>query len=313
MSAGPQPGPTAGWSEPFAPKLEGLKISELKKSFLSNFPSEVLTPATTPSTRLLSLAAHQHSKGDFKWIPWKFRMSQERADELQIQRPAKVAKLDALSLHDLLVDEPPAIEVNNSNMGLGAVRNLLAVHDTALAMVGSAHLARLKALSLRFLHFMSQRFEAESHLRAPTVLEAQQADAKLWQLISSLVHDKAFSLNDALFEVTEVRGDLSSLLQPRPRVPSIPAMIHVASAHCLNEGGQGLGQVVQQSAFQAEVGHILGEGWEEAPALHAIPDCQVHSWRLLHCRFYHGCAYPKSDGAACGGDHGALAHKETTH
>ena len=67
-STGPQPGPTAGWSEPFAPKLEGLKISELKKSFLSNFPSEVLTPATTPSTRLLSLAAHQHSKGDFKWI-----------------------------------------------------------------------------------------------------------------------------------------------------------------------------------------------------------------------------------------------------
>ena len=41
-------------------------------------------------------------------------MSQERADELQIQRPAKVAKLDALSLRDLLVDEPPAIEVNNS-------------------------------------------------------------------------------------------------------------------------------------------------------------------------------------------------------
>ena len=68
-------------------------------------------------------------------------MSQERADELQIQRPAKVAKLDALSLHDLLVDEPPPIEVNNSNMGLGAVRNLLAVHDTALAMVGSANLA----------------------------------------------------------------------------------------------------------------------------------------------------------------------------
>ena len=74
-SSGPQPGPTAGWSEPFAPKLEGLKICELKKSFL--------------------------------------------------KRPAKVAKLDALSLHDLLVDEPPAIEVNNSNMGLGAVRRFL--------------------------------------------------------------------------------------------------------------------------------------------------------------------------------------------
>ena len=78
----------------------------------------------------------------------------------------------SLSLHDLLVDEPPAIEVNNSNMGLGVVRNFMSVHDTALAMVGSAHLACLKALNLCFLRFMSQRFEAESHLRASTVFEA---------------------------------------------------------------------------------------------------------------------------------------------
>ena len=104
-----------------------------------------------------------------------------------------------------------------------------------------------------------------------------------------MVHDKAFSLNDALFEVTEVRGDLSSLLQPRPRVPSIPAMIHVKGKF-KGSGKSSLPQPTastkgdkasEQSAFQAEVGHILGEGWEEAPALHAIPDCQVHSWRLL--------------------------------
>ena len=132
---------------------------------------------------------------------------------------------------------------------------------------------------------MSQRFEAESHLRAPTVLEAQQADAKLWQLISSLVHDKAFSLNDALFEATEVRGDL-----PRPRVPSIPAMIHVKGKFkgsgksslpqptASTKGDKGSGKSCSNPPSRPKwVTSLVKDG----TALHAIPDCQVHSWRLL--------------------------------
>ena len=37
-----------GWTETFAP------IVTLKKQFLSNYPSEVLTPETSPSSRVLS-------------------------------------------------------------------------------------------------------------------------------------------------------------------------------------------------------------------------------------------------------------------
>ena len=155
------------------------------------------------------------------------------------------------------------------------------------------------------------------------VLEAQQADAKLWQSIPSLVHDKAFSLNDALFEVTEVRGDLSSLLQPRPRVPSIPAMIHAKGKF----KGSGKSSLPQPTAStKGDKGS--GKSSSNPPSRPKWVTSLVKDGKKLQlcmqfqtakctrgdsCRFYHGCAYPKSDGTACGGDHGALAHKETTH
>ena len=46
------------------------------------------------------------------------------------------------------------IKINNGNMGINSVvRNLLAVHDVAVAMCGGAHLANLKAYSHKFVGF----------------------------------------------------------------------------------------------------------------------------------------------------------------
>ena len=76
-----------GWAETFAPKLDASKVTSHRKSFLSSYPSEVLTPATMPSLRLLSTAVHQEVKRDYKWVAWKFRMSQQMQDHSLIQRP----------------------------------------------------------------------------------------------------------------------------------------------------------------------------------------------------------------------------------
>jgi hypothetical protein len=72
------------WAESFAPKIQSSTIAKLKKQFLADYPSEVLTPETMPSTRLLSLAHHQHSKQEYRWIPWKFRMTQARLEDMMI-------------------------------------------------------------------------------------------------------------------------------------------------------------------------------------------------------------------------------------
>eukprot|EP00439_Symbiodinium_sp_Y106_P082601 s352_g22.t1 len=76
---------------------------------------------------------------------------------ISMVKPAKRARIETLQLSDLLLDEPPQIDINDATMGISMVRRLLEVHDNALALAGTAHLARLKAYSSKFLGLVSQR------------------------------------------------------------------------------------------------------------------------------------------------------------
>ena len=76
--------PEGSWSESFAPKLQANTVSKLKKQFLEDYPSEVLSPDTMPSSRLLSMAFQHHSKREYPWIPWRYRMSQSKMDDMVI-------------------------------------------------------------------------------------------------------------------------------------------------------------------------------------------------------------------------------------
>ena len=318
--------PASGsWVESFAPKLESSKINELKTKFLQDYPSEVLQPQNMPSTRLLSLAAQQQKKGDHRWIPWKFRISQDRLEEMAITRPSKQVKLEGLGLSQVLFDDVPSIEISNANMGVSTVAKLMALHDTAVAMVGSCHLARLKSYTGRFIQLLSQRFEADSGLRAPTMLEAQAADQKLWSSIHALVSDKGWSLSDAIYEISEVRGEMSSLLQPRARAivlqPKGKGKITPLVAPSMQlgkgknyKGSKGKGQ---QPPGKGDKGNRIpwvkeiqsGGEMKKLCMQFQLGKCA----RGKDCAFVHGCAYPKSDGSACGQTHGAVQHASTMH
>ena len=218
------PSPTApatagGWTETFAPKLSSTTIVALKKQFLLNYPSEVLTPETSPSIRLLSQAYHNKKTNEIKWIPWKYRLSMAKSEDITSGRSAKVPRIESLGLHNILVDEPPAVEVSNSSMGINAVRTVFDLHNAALALVESAHLAVLRAYSIKFLSHLTQKLDQETGLRNPTILEAQSADKLIWATISELVSEKGWSLDQAVHELTHVRSDLATLLQARPRLP----------------------------------------------------------------------------------------------
>ena len=209
------------WSESFAPKLNSDKIKSLKLAFLQKYPSEILSTENMPSTRLLSLVAHQTAKKHWSWVPWKFRLSVSRAEDIAASRSSKAPKLEGLTLHTLLMDEPPALEVSNSGMGVNAIRNLLDLHNTALAMCNCAHLANLKAYTSKFLTYLTQRLDPESGLRCATVLEAQAADKHVWSVISELMNEREWAMDDALHEMTHLRADLSLYLQPRLRTPKV--------------------------------------------------------------------------------------------
>ena len=212
--------PLAGsWSETFAPKLTSANVSQIKAAFKKNYPAEVLLPENLPSLRLLSMVVHQKNKQDFKWIPWKYRLTSAKCDELTSSKSSKMARAEGIQLHSILMDEPPAMEISNGGLGLHALRQMFETFAFAMAMAEVCHLSSLKAYYLKFLSLMTQKFDADTGLRGPTILEAQAADKALMTTAIDLVTERSWTWDDALYEVTHIRADLTSLLQPRPKLP----------------------------------------------------------------------------------------------
>lgn len=144
--------PADSWVETSAPKLTSEVVSQMVLKFRQHYPSEVITPENRPSLRLLSTIAHQKAKKDFRWIPWKYRLTAAKADEVSASRASKVPKIESLGFHHLL-DEPPAVEVSNNSMGMHAVRVLFETWAFAMAMREVCHLASLKNIIFVSLNF----------------------------------------------------------------------------------------------------------------------------------------------------------------
>ena len=304
--------PDASWTETAAPKLNASVVASLKQAFLKNYPSEVLTPDAFPSSRLLALAHQQVQKKEFRWIPWKFRLSQSKMEDIQMQRPQKTAKLDVGSLHGLLLDDPPSLEVSNHSMGLHGIRTMFDLVNAAYALVNGAHLARLRAYSTRFLQLTSSRLDPESGLRHVNVLEAQAADRQLWNIMFDLAVDKDWSLNDSLHEVTHLRSDMLGLLQPRPKMPKISSGPQQILSYEPSKG-KGKGKKGKKgkpsSSGPRWVSEIHAQGQRHSICMRF----QTGQCAMSNCRFKHVCAYPKADGSACGGSHSAKDHETTPH
>ena len=321
------PQSATSWSESFAPKLDQGKIVSLKEKFLQCYPSELINYDTMPSTRLLSLVYHQIQRKQWHWVPWKYRLTASKADELSQQRQAKLPKLEVASLHNLLVDEPPSIDISNGSMGINSVRNLLAVHDVAIAMCGGAHLANLKAYSHKFVSFLTQRIDADSMLRCASITESQAADRQIWGTLSELMTERGWSMDDSLHEMTHVRHDLPGLLQLRPRPPkTIPWQ---QPGNQSNWFGKGKGSKGGKDSGKGgkDWGKSGKDGGKGKGKVQWLTDIKTKdgTWKQLcmrwqsgkctlgtQCKFQHSCAYPVN-GVACGLDHGALQHQSTTH
>ena len=304
------------WVETFAPKLESDTIRKLKAAFLSNYPSELLTADSMPSTRFLSLVHHQLTKRQWHWIPWKFRLSVSKAEEISQQRSAKIPKLDSVTLQSLLCDDPPAIEISNQGMGLHAMRTMFDVHNIAIALCNGCHLATLKGYTQKFTSFVTQKVDSETGLRTATILECQAADRHIWQQVSELMMDKSWSMDDALYEFTHIRHELPSLLQLRPRLPKPQSVPFVKGQWQKGADSKGWGKSKGKS--QPKGGGKNRPQWitevmKDGKMTQLCMRFQTNKCTVPNCRFLHACAFPKGDNTACGGPHSALEHSKTPH
>lgn len=307
------------WTEAFAPKLQTQTMTKLKKQFLSDYPSEVLTWDNMPSSRLLSLAHLQHSRQDYKWIPWRFCMSQSKMDDMLIYQKSKVPKLEGLQLHQLILDEPPALEITNQGIGINGIRSMMEIRNTALALVGSCHLQRLRAYTLKFLGFLSQRLDSESGLRTCNVLEAQSADKSLWHSVCEMVTDQGFTLDNALHEITHLRADMASLLQPRAKAPQrvIPPSLPSFSPSSKGKGkNKGKGKPPQRGG---KSGGSDRPTWVTEAVIQGKKVQLCMLWqsgkcqKADQCKFGHYCAFPLASGQACAQTHSAFDHQRQPH
>ena len=303
------------WAESFPAKISHAIMTELKGKFAKHYPSEILSYETMPSTRLISQAYHNKQKGDHRWIPWKFRLSQARVEDLQTNRSSKVPRLEGLQLHNLLLDEPPSVEINNSSMGINAVRTMFDMANTALALVESAHLASLKAYSIKFMSHLTQRLDSETGLRAPTIMEAQSADKQLWHIMAELISEKGWTLDQALHELTHVRGDMAVLLQALPRSNPSPKGgkgFVPPSAPSTPKGSGKKGKKGGAKSGKPGVKWVT-EAYIDGARKQLCMRYQTNSCTFSDCKFLHACAVPKSDGTACGLPHAASQHDSTPH
>lgn len=172
-------------------------VAKLKAQFKSDYPSEIITSENMPSLRLLSLVHHQHAKQDHKWVPWKFRLSQARAEDISASKSGRIHKAESLNLHSMILDDPPTLEIANGGLGLHALRGLFETYSIAMAMVGVCHLAAVKDYYTRFLSFMTHRLDSEAGLRNPSILEAQAADKHMMGVVCELVSERGWTWEDA--------------------------------------------------------------------------------------------------------------------
>lgn len=306
---------STSWSETFPPKLEPATLAALKQTFAQSYPSELLLSDMMPAPRLVALIHDQLAKKQWKWIPWKFRMTASKAEEITTGRASKLPRVEGLGLYNLLIDNPPELEVTNGSMGLNMVRNILEVHDRGMALCQGCHLHNLKAYTHKFLTYLTIKYDSD--LRTPTVLEAQSLDKAIWNAISDLM-DKGWSMDDAVHELTVICNDLPSLLQARPRPakstppPSSPSFSRPETSKGKTKGG-GKGKKGGGGKGKGKVQWITEV--RKDGAMHTL--CmrfQVHKCSNASCQFVHGCAYPVEVNGrmvACGKDHEALAHFNT--
>ena len=218
----PQASP-ASWVENLPPKLSQEAAQELVADFKTNYPGELLDEDNMPSIRLLSLVQHSLKPGEkIRWIPWQFRLSSKQYTEIMEAKSSKPMRTEAQLLASALYDDTPEMPVAHLRLSASWLSRIQTVYRNAWALCGAAHLNNLKAFDKRVLDLALPDL-ADNSLRGPTTQELLAADRKIWGTIGTLV-SAGWSLDEALYEVTSIRSDLSNLLQPRPRnaLPTTP-------------------------------------------------------------------------------------------
>ena len=209
------------WAEHAPPRLTPAAVQNMKDTFTANYPGEILDGNSMPSIRLLSIVYQWFRPGNApQWVPWQLRMSERQYQELLVARTGKVLRTEAQLISAALIDDTPELNIDPNRLTHGWLAKTQQVFRNAIALCGGAHLAALKELD-GVLDYATNSPAPELGLRTINMSELLAADRKIWSELASMCQ-RGWSLDDSLHELTHIRSDIHTLLQPRPRPPKQP-------------------------------------------------------------------------------------------
>ena len=312
-------------------KIAAPDLLHLRKTFLAKYPGELLTPETTPSLDFLSLLKSHHDTSQSIWVPWRLRTCESDALRWEeTRRPRNDRHLLRVLLDSDAEPATASVNLNMQGPPDPILRRSLSLFATALAMLDFVHLATIKRFHDRFLH-LALTPPMDQSLRPPSLQEIVHADRTVWLTVSELLRDFGWSLADSLNEVAFCRGDMATLLQPRPRPPRPPPGPPLGKGdrkRLLSLGQQeassdppgpkkdpkGGRPGAKAKATPNPPPKGFDASWhrqingKEACMRFAIGKCTKDD-----CRFVHACPVPLPNGKPCGQPRTALEHAKASH
>ena len=193
-------------------------LETMRDTFVLNYPGVLLE-----SIRLLSIVHHSLARSAHSLDSLAAPPQPEAVPGSHGSQNTQPLRTEAQLLSAALFDDTPEMAVQQGAVTAAWLNRVQKPFRNAWALCGAAHLHNLKAFDKKVAELCLQHFDQDLGLRSSNMQELLAADRKIENIISEL-YSQNWSLDDALYELTSVRGDLSSLLQPRPRVqkPLLP-------------------------------------------------------------------------------------------
>ena len=317
--------------QPAVPRLTSAELSQLRTDFTAAYPGELLNSATTPCLEMCSAIKHLHDSSCSPWLPWRQRASEaDRAAWSESRRPRSDGQLLRALLTDESEPQGPTSAAGLNGPLESVLRRNLSLFATALAMTKITHLITIKRFTDKFIS-TALAVPLDPSLRPPTLNEILAADRAVWISIHELVRDHAWSIEDALNEISTCRQDISALLQPRPRPAKATADPNAPNPRTPNNRRADRSRSARNEDARKPAPKTKGKGRGrgKADAAPSVPGFEA-SWfekigkRELckryavgkcsnpNCRYAH-LPIPLPSGKPCGQKHTAAEHKNTAH
>ena len=307
-----------------ATRLSAADVTQLKSTFQTKYPSELLTAELTPSLPFLMLLKEGLDAKQLPWIPWRSRTSEADAVAFTERRKPRTDNAMLLTLLQGSPDDDLQAPIPNQGPVEPIVRRFFGLMCNGLALLDAVHLLPLRKLMEKFVGLAVAQ-PVDKSLRCPSLPEVMEADRVVWLGVSALQQEHAWSLADSIAKMTHIRPDMHAGLAPRVKavVPNAPASERssrkrAASRDRSHRQPKAKAQKTKSSSSAAAKDKVTPSRWPAnwARDISGKGFCiRFHTAKCKNksCRYSHKCPILMANGAPCGADHAASAHSSAAH